>query len=75
MPACPVAPSIIVFSVPDPAAGRCQPTTPPETAGHSQASLAQSLLGSLLLSPGSWCAQGFVNALLEFVSPSPVEVL
>ena len=75
MPACPVAPSIIVFSAPDPAAGHCQPTPPPETAGHSQASLVQSLVGSLLLSPGSWCTQGFVNALQEFVSPSPVEVL
>ena len=27
---------------------------------HSQASLAQSLVGSQSLSPGSWCAQGFV---------------
>ena len=26
-----------------------------ETPGHSQASLAQSLVGSLLLSPGSQC--------------------
>ena len=44
-------------------AGHCQPTPPLETPGHSQASLAQSLVGSLLLSPGSWCAQGFVCAL------------
>ena len=36
---------------------------------HSQASLAQSLVGSLLLSPGSWYAQGFVCALRESVSP------
>ena len=36
---------------------------------HSQASLAQSLVGSLLLSPGSWYAQGFVCALEESVSP------
>ena len=28
----------------------------------------QSLVGSLLLSPGSWCAQGFVCALQESVS-------
>ena len=41
---------------------------PPETPGHSQASLAQSLVGSLLLSPGSWCAQGFGGALQESVS-------
>ena len=29
----------------------------PETPGHSRASLGQSLVGSLLLSPGSWCTQ------------------
>ena len=38
---------------------------PPETPGHSQGRLAQSPVGSLLLSPGSWCAQGFVCALQE----------
>ena len=38
---------------PDPAASH-QPIPPPETPGHSQASLAQSLVGSLLLPPGSW---------------------
>ena len=32
-------------------------------------SLAQSLVGSLFLSPGSWCTQGFVCALQESVSP------
>ena len=41
----------------------------PETPGHSQASLSQSLLGSLLLSPGSWCTQSFTCALQESVSP------
>ena len=30
------------------------------TPGHSLASLGQSLVGSLLLSPGFWCTQGFV---------------
>ena len=40
----------------------------PETPGHSWVSLGQSLVGSLLLSPGSWCAQGFVCALQESVS-------
>ena len=30
----------------------------PEIPRHSQASLGQSLVGSLLLSSGSWCAQG-----------------
>ena len=44
---------------------------PPETPGHSQASLDQWLVGSLLLSPGSWCAQVFVCALQESVSPVP----
>ena len=31
--------------------------------------LGQSLLGSLLLSPGSWCPQGSLCALQESVSP------
>ena len=34
-----------------------------------QASLGQSLVGSLLLSSGSWCAQGSVCAFQESVSP------
>ena len=33
------------------------------------ASLRQSLVGSLLLSPGSWCTQGSICALQESVSP------
>ena len=41
-----------------------------KTPGHSQASLAQSLVGTLLLSPGSWYTQGFVCALQESVSQS-----
>ena len=45
------------LSVPDPAAGYRQPTPPLETPGHSRASLGQSLVGSLLLSPGSWCTK------------------
>ena len=36
-----------------------------ETPGHSWASLGQSLVESQLLSPGSWCGQGFVCALQE----------
>ena len=35
---------------------------------HSQTSLGQSLVGSLLISPWSWCTQGFVCALQESVS-------
>jgi len=38
-------------SAPNPAAGHHQPTPPLETPGHSQASLGQSLLGSLFLLP------------------------
>ena len=56
------------LSAPSPAAGHRQPTPPLETPGHSQASLGQSLVGSLLLSPGSWYTQGFVSALKESVS-------
>ena len=36
---------------------------------HSQVGLAQSPVGSLLFSPGSWCMQNFVCALQE--SPFP----
>ena len=36
----------------NPAAGRRQPIPLLETPGHSRASLGQSLVGSLLLSPG-----------------------
>ena len=38
---------------PDSAVGHCWPTAPPETHGHSWARLGQSLVGSLLFSPGS----------------------
>ena len=55
------------LSAPDPAAGHRQPMLLPETPGHSRASLGQSLVGSVLLSPGSWCTQGFVCALQESV--------
>ena len=50
------------LNAPNPVAGHHQPTPPPETPGHSQASLGQSLMGSLLLSPKSWCTQGSVCA-------------
>ena len=39
-------------SAPNLVAGHPQPMPPLETPGHSQASLGQSLVGSLLLSPG-----------------------
>ena len=61
--------STATLGAPDPATGHCGPTPPLETPGHSRASLGQSLVGSLLLSPGSWCTQGSVCALQESVSP------
>ena len=61
--------STATLSAPNPAAGHHQPMPLLETPGHSWASLGQSVLGSLLLSPGSWCAQGFVCALQESDSP------
>ena len=57
------------LSAPEPAAGHRQPMPPPETPERSQARLSQSLVGSLLLSSGSWCTQSFVCALQESVSP------
>ena len=60
---------IAALSAPDLAAGHCQPTPLPGTPGHAQASLGQSLVGSLLLSPGSRHVQCFVCTLQESVSP------
>ena len=45
------------LSAPNPVAGHRRPTPPLEASGHSRANLGQSLVGSLLLSPGSWCTQ------------------
>ena len=45
------------LSAPNPAAGHHRPTPPLETPGHSQASLGWSPVGSLLLSPASWCTR------------------
>ena len=42
------------LSAPNPAAGHHRPTPLLETPGHPQASPGQSLVGSLLLSPGSF---------------------
>ena len=44
----------------NPEAGHCQPTPLPETPGHSWACLGQFFVGSLFVSPGSWCIQAFV---------------
>ena len=59
-------------TVPLTAAGHRQPMPPPETPGHSQAHLGQSLVGSLLLSPGFWCTQGFACALQSLFPQSCV---
>ena len=52
----------------DPAAGHCWSMPLPEMPGHSRASLGQSVVGSLLLSPGSWCTR-FCLCLQESVFP------
>ena len=57
------------LSAPNPAAGHHRPTPPLKTPGHSWASLGQCLVGSWLLSPGSWCTQSSVCALQESVCP------
>ena len=58
--------ALTAASVP-PVAGHHRPM--PETPGHSWTSLGQSLVGSLLLFPVSWCTEGFVCALQDSVSP------
>ena len=58
----------VALGAANPAAGHCRLTPPLETPGHSWACLGQFLVGSLLLSPGSWYAQGFVCAIQESVS-------
>ena len=55
------------LSAPSPAAGRRRPTPLLEAPGHSRAIPGQSPVGSLLLSPGSWCTR-FCCALQESVS-------
>ena len=60
------------LSGPNPAADQHWLTFLLETPGHAQASLGQSLVGLLLLSPGSWCAYGSVCALQESISQSCV---
>ena len=69
-----MAPRTVVVNDTDPVAGHCQFTSPLETPGHFQASLAQSLVGSLLLSPGSWCIKVLLSPP-RVCFPSSVEVL
>ena len=49
--------STATLSTPNPAAGHHQPTPLLETPRHSQASLGQTLVGSLILSLGSCCTR------------------
>ena len=62
----------VILSIPNPAAGHHRPTPLLETPEHCWASLGQSLVGSLLLSPEFWCIQGSVCALQESISQSCV---
>ena len=56
------------LSAPSPAAGHRQLTSLPETPGHSRASLGQSLVGSLLLSPGPGVhKQGFLKEVTIYL--------
>ena len=57
------------LSAPDSTEGHCRSMHPPETPEHSWASLGQSFVGSLLLSPGSWRTQVSVCTFQESVSP------
>ena len=63
-----VAPGLL-YSVPQPHSRPQSTQALDRDSEHSQTSLAQSLLGSLLLSPGSRCAQDFLCALQHSVSP------
>ena len=65
--------STATFSALSPSTGHLWPTPPLETPGHSQASLGQSLVGSLLLSPGSWCTR--LRLCPPSLFPSLVQVL
>ena len=59
----------VALSAPNYAAVHHQFTLLLVTPGYSHTSLDQSLVGSLLLSPASWCPQDFVCALKVPVSP------
>jgi len=56
----------------NPASGHHQPTPLLVTPGHSQASLGQSFMGSLFLSPVSWCTQVSLRAFQVSISQSCV---
>ena len=58
-------------SVSQPCSRPQQTHTSAETPGHSWASLGQSLMGSLLLYPGSWCHE-VLSVLSQSLFTSPV---
>ena len=60
------------LTAPKPAGGHHRLMPLLETPGNSWASLGQSLVGTLLLSPGSCCTQSSVCVLKEFISQSCV---
>ena len=60
------------LSSPNPIEGHRWPRPLLETPRQSSPRLDQSLVGSLLPSPGSWCAQGSVSAFQNFLSQSCV---
>ena len=60
------------LNTPNPASGHHQPTPLLVTPGHSQASLGQSFMGSLFLSPVSWCTQVSLRAFQVSISQSCV---
>ena len=59
----------VLYSVPLTLQQDCLSMPLLESPGHSQASLGQSPVGSLLLSPGFWWVQGFACAPQESLSP------
>ena len=74
MPAHAVAPSTVVFRAPDPVAGHCQPTSPPETPRHS---FKSGSVSCGVTAPFSWVLvhTRFYLCPARACFPSPVEVL
>ena len=66
---CLALPRTAAVSSPVTVAGHCWPTPLHKTLKHSQVGLTQSPVGSLHLSPGSWCAQILFCVLQEFLFP------
>ena len=74
MPAHAVAPSTVVFRAPDPVAGHCQPTSPPETPRHS---FKSGSVSCGVTAPFSWVLvhTKFCLCPPSVCFPSSVEVL